>query len=90
MSYPIGALADRIGHVPLLVTGYGLGAMTAALTALAFWLSVGSLPLLAAIFFIAGLYVAVEEAIESTVTAEMVPADSGRRDRLLLQGRYAR
>ncbi len=32
--------------------------------------------LLAAIFFIAGLYVAVQEALESTVTAGMVNADT--------------
>ena len=34
------------------------------------------MPLLAAIFFVAGLYVTVEEALESTVTAEMVQADT--------------
>jgi len=31
---------------------------------------------LAVIFFIAGLYVAVQEALESTVTAEMVSTDT--------------
>ncbi|VVE36986.1 Multidrug resistance protein MdtH [Pandoraea eparura] len=76
LSYPVGAMADQVGHVPMLVVGYVLGALTAALTALAFWLSVDSVPLLAAIFFVAGLYVTVEEALESTVTAEMVQADT--------------
>ena len=75
LSYPVGAMADRLGHVPVLVGGYVFGALTAVFTALAFWLSVRSVPLLAAIFFIAGLYVAVEEALEPTVTAELVPAD---------------
>jgi len=72
VSYPIGHLADRIGHLRVLVAGYVLGALTAVLTALAFWFSVESVALLAIIFFIAGLYVAVQEALESTVTAEMV------------------
>lgn len=76
MSYPVGAMADRLGHLPMLVGGYALGAFTAVLTALAFWFSLDSLPLLAIIFFIAGLYVTVEEALESTVTAEMVQANT--------------
>lgn len=76
VSYPVGVLADRIGHLPVLVTGYVLGAATAVLTALAFWFEVDSIVLLTGIFFIAGLYVAVQEALESTVTAEMVQPDT--------------
>lgn len=76
VSYPVGALADRVGHLPVLLAGYGLGTLTALLTALAFWLGVDSVPLLAGIFFIAGLYVAVQEALESTVTAGMVSPDT--------------
>jgi MFS family permease len=72
VSYPVGVLADRVGHVTVLSAGYMLGALTAILTALAFLFSIDSIALLAGIFFIAGLYVAVQEAIESTVTAEMV------------------
>lgn len=76
MSFPVGAMADRLGHWPLLVGGYALGALTAVLTALAFWLSTHSVTLLAAIFSIAGLYVTVEEALEPTVTAEMVQGNT--------------
>ena len=76
MSYPVGAMADRLGHLPMLVGGYVLGTLTAVLTALAFWLSVDSVPLLVVIFFVAGLYITVEEALESTVAAEMVQADT--------------
>lgn len=76
VSYPVGVAADRIGHLPVLIAGYVLGMLTAALTALAFWWRVDSVPLLAGIFFIAGLYVAVQEALESTVTAEMVEPDA--------------
>lgn len=75
VSFPIGVLADRFGHVPVLVFGYMLGVLTAVLTACAFLFHVESVALLGAIFFIAGLYVAVQEALESTVTAEMVNKD---------------
>jgi MFS family permease len=75
-SWPVGWLADRVGHLPVLVAGYILGVTTAALTALAFWSDIDSVPLLAGIFLIAGLYVAVQEALESTVTAEMVQAET--------------
>lgn len=76
VSYPVGVLADRCGHLPVLVVGYVLGALTAILTALAFWFSIDSVVMLGVIFFIAGLYVAVQEALESTVTAGMVSADT--------------
>jgi MFS family permease len=76
VSYPIGLMADRVGHMPVLIAGYTLGALTAMLTALAFWLAIDSIVLLGVIFFIAGLYVAVQEALESTVTAEMVQPDT--------------
>jgi MFS family permease len=74
-SYPLGILADRVGHLPVLIAGYALGAATAILTALAFWYKTNSLVLLAGIFLIAGLYVAAQDTLESTVTADIVPAD---------------
>jgi hypothetical protein len=75
MSYPVGMLADRYGSLPVLIVGYLLGVLTAAMTAMAFWFGIGSLLPLGAIFFIAGLYMAVQEALESTVTAGMVNGD---------------
>lgn len=75
-SFPIGVVADRFGHLATLVVGYVLGALTAVLTALAFVLHVESVPFLAVIFLVAGLYMAVQEALESTVTAEMVSRDT--------------
>lgn len=74
MSYPVGMLADRLGHLTVLVAGYALGAATAALTALAFWFATDSIVWLTFIFLVAGLYVAVQEALEATVTAGMVDA----------------
>jgi MFS family permease len=75
-SWPVGWLADRVGHLPVLLAGYALGVSTAGLTALAFWSESGSLVLLAGIFGLAGLYMAVQEALESTVTAGMVPKET--------------
>lgn len=75
-SYPIGVLADRYGQRGVLIAGYCLGVLTALLTALAFATGTDTIGLLAGIFFVAGLYVAVQEAMESTVTAEMVSQDT--------------
>lgn len=75
MSYPVGVLADRIGPLPVLIVGYTLGVLTASMTAMAFWFGIDSLLALGAIFSIAGLYMAVQEALESTVTAGMVSGE---------------
>ena len=72
LSYPIGVLADRIGALPVLAGGYVFGVLTAVLTSLAFYFAVDDPWLLAGIFLMAGLYIAVQEALESTVTAGMV------------------
>jgi len=72
MSYPVGMLADRYGSLPVLIVGYALGVLTASMTAMAFWFAIDSPVLLGVIFFVAGLYMAVQEALESTVTADMV------------------
>lgn len=74
-SYPIGALADRLGHLTMLRFGYAMGTLTAGIMAAAFYSNLRSLPLLAAIFVIAGLYVAVQEALEPSLSAELVPED---------------
>ncbi|QKE40271.1 MAG: hypothetical protein HO274_02185 [Ferrovum myxofaciens] len=72
-----GYVADKLGHRKLLVlVGYGLTSLGQALTAPAFWWEVDRVALLAGIFFIAGLYVAVQEALESTVSANMVPTET--------------
>lgn len=71
-SYPAGMLADRLGSLRVLVVGYLLGFCAAALTALAFFLKIDSVPVLGGIFVIAGLYMAVQEALEATVTAGLV------------------
>lgn len=74
-SYPIGALADRLGHRPVLVAGYATGALTAVLVALAFANQAAPVPLLIAVFVLAGAYVAVQEALEPSITAELVAVE---------------
>ncbi len=73
-SFPIGALADRLGHRRVLVIGYALGSAMALLMAIAFMTAESEgLLLMGIVFTLAGLYVAVEEALEATVTAGYVP-----------------
>ncbi|WP_258317068.1 MFS transporter [Klebsiella variicola] len=74
-SYPAGALADKVGQYSVLVSGYFMGVFTALLTVLAFWFKTDSIAFLTVIFLVAGLYVAVQESLELTVTAEMVSPD---------------
>lgn len=74
-SYPIGVLADRYGSMPVLMVGYAMGTLTAIMTALAFWFSCGSVVLLGGVFCVAGLYMAVQEALEASATADLVRPD---------------
>ena len=71
-SYPVGVLADRVGALAVLRLGYGLGVGTALGTALAFAFAVDEIAILAVLFVLAGLYTAVQEALEATVTASLV------------------
>ena len=75
-SYPIGVLADRYGQLSVLVFGYVLGMATAVLVAVAFATGAGNLVVLGAIFLIAGLYTATQEALEASVTASVVRAEA--------------
>lgn len=60
----------------MLVFGYVTGVLTAVLMALGFAPHEGHLAVLGAIFSLAGLYVAVQEALEASVTADLVHADT--------------
>jgi MFS family permease len=69
VSYPIGALADRSNKYILLASGYACGAATALLL----MLNVTSLPLLAVTFALGGIYVGIEETLEDSLAAELLP-----------------
>lgn len=72
ISYPAGVLADRMNKRALLALGYGLGAGCALLLVL----NVTSLPLLILVFVLGGAYVGVEETLEDSLAAELLPEES--------------
>lgn len=71
-SWPVGALADRVGHRQVLVGGYVMGGATAFVTAAAFFAPAFATPLLIILFTLAGLYIAVEDSLEGAMTADFV------------------
>lgn len=74
-ALPIGALADKVGHRPVLVVGYALGALMAGMLVLAFALKIDSVVYLAGIFVLAGLYIAIQDALEASLTADLAPEE---------------
>jgi MFS family permease len=72
-AFPAGALGDRIGHRKMLLVGYGLGAFTMLgfvwliNTNPGWWLG------WIALFALAGVYMAIQEALEPAIVAELVP-----------------
>jgi MFS family permease len=71
-AYFSGWLSDRVRHRKfVLAAGYGLAGITAVLLCTA----TQSLALLVVIFVVAGLYIGTEEALEDSLTAEIVPRE---------------
>ena len=70
-AFPIGALADRVGHRRVIVGGYAL----AAATTLAFAVTPPTSGRLLVLFVCSGLYVASEEVAEKAYAATLLPAD---------------
>ncbi len=71
-SFPIGALGDRIGRRGLLAGGYAL----ATLTFIGFIRPASDLPYLTLLFAAAGVFIAVEDALEGAIAAELLPAET--------------
>jgi hypothetical protein len=69
ISYPIGVLADRMNKRVLLAFAYATGASTALLLAL----NLNRLTALAAVFVLGGAYVGMEETLEDSLAAELLP-----------------
>ena len=72
-AFPIGALADRIGHRRVIVGGYVL----AAATTFAFALLPPTPSWLLFLFVCSGVYIATEEVAEKSYAASLLP--EGRR-----------
>jgi MFS family permease len=77
-SYPVGAMSDRMGRRGLLALGYLAGALTAAGFVVAFLLSWRHPAYLLGLFCLAGIYIAVEDALEGAMTADLAPAMESR------------
>ncbi|MBM3774307.1 MAG: MFS transporter [Acidobacteria bacterium] len=73
ISFPVGALADRISKPGLLASGYVLGSLTALLTAVLFTFRITAPGALAAVFALAGIYIGIQDALEGAIPAEMTP-----------------
>jgi len=72
-SFPIGWLSDKVGARRPLIGGYVLGAATMALFGITTFHDLAYPGLLFGLFALAGIYLAAEEALESVVTADLVP-----------------
>ena len=70
-SYPLGALADKIGKKALLVFGYFL----TGVVSLIFIVDTDNVLYLGACFAIAGLAIAITDALQGTVIATIVPSE---------------
>ncbi|MGD0223839.1 MAG: MFS transporter [Terriglobia bacterium] len=71
-SYPIGALSDRVGRRGLLALGYLGGALSSLGFAAAFMWRIDVVFFLLAMFGLAGFSIAVVDALEGAMTADLV------------------
>ena len=78
VAFPIGALSDRIGRRGLLVVGYLVGVLTMLGFLAAFAWEIHSLAYVIGLFVGAGVCLAFQEALESAMTADLIP-DRSRR-----------
>ena len=72
VSFPVGALADRMDKQKLLAAGYVAGALTAGGLAALFASGASALPYLVLIFAGAGIYIGTEDALEGAIPADLV------------------
>lgn len=77
-AFPVGAISDRLGRRGLLVMGYLLGVLVMLGFAAGFAWQLGTLPYVASLFVLAGVYIAVQESLEGAMTADLIP-DRTRR-----------
>jgi MFS family permease len=70
-SVPVGALGDRWGKGRLLALGY----LVAAIMSLGFLFSPAGYAPLALLFCLGGFFIAIEDALERALAAELLPAE---------------
>jgi MFS family permease len=68
-SFPIGAIADRIGDKKVLVFGY----LLTGLSSVGFIFTIGNIFYLGLLFVVVGIAIAITDAMERTVAADLLP-----------------
>lgn len=72
ISYPAGALADRIGKRGLLAAGY----MVAAIVCFGFIFAPATLAWLAILFALAGIHIGIQQGLEKSLAAELLASEN--------------
>jgi len=68
-SFPIGVLGDKIGKRKILVFGY----LLTGLSSVGFIFTIGNIFYLGLLFVVAGIAIAITDAMERTVAADLLP-----------------
>jgi MFS family permease len=71
ISYPAGALADRVGKRGLLAVGYTV----AAVMCLGFIFAPATLAWLAILFALAGIHIGIQQGLEKSLAAELLASE---------------
>ena len=69
VSYPAGALGDRVNKKTLLAAGYAIFGVMCLL----FLTNPTSIPVLALLFILAGVYIGIVDAMERALAADLLP-----------------
>jgi MFS family permease len=70
-SFPIGVVADRFGKKTILAFGY----LLTGISVIGFIFNTGNLAYLGLFFILAGVAIAITDALERTVAADLLPED---------------
>ena len=71
VSFPIGALSDRMGRMVLLAFGYFLS----GIMGIGLMFITGSISYLVIIFVLGGIYIAIEDSLEGAIAADLLPQE---------------
>jgi MFS family permease len=69
LSFPVGVLADKIGKKTLLAFGY----LLTGVSVIGFIFNIGNLAYLGLFFVLAGIAIAITDAMEKIVAADLLP-----------------
>jgi MFS family permease len=70
-AYPVGALSDKLGRRELLALGY----LLSGVMGIGFILAPPGFGYLLILFVLGGIYIAVEDALEGSTAAELLPEE---------------